>query len=135
MIVELNLDPSQRQLRQFGAIAMGALPIVGAVWSGGNLQVAGICFLVGAVMAATGWLFPAALRPVFVVLSLVFLPIGLVVGELSLLLIYYLLLAPIGLVFRLMRRDPLRLTAEKDTDSYWQDKETSAEVSRYFNQY
>jgi hypothetical protein len=135
MIVELNLNPSARQLRQFGMISMIALPILGALWSGGSLQVAGICLTIGASLATIGWVWPQALRPVFVLLTLAFLPIGLVVGELSLLLIYFLLLAPIGLVFRVTRRDPLALRRTEKRETYWQDKESAPDVKRYFNQY
>ncbi len=49
---------------------------------------------------------------------------------------FYLVLTPVGLVMRLMRRDPLDLAWKDGRQSYWKDKEPIPEsLERYDKQY
>ena len=121
-IVEINWRPSDRQLRQFGVIACLALPLIGWLWSGGTLAVVGWCAVAGGVLGGVGLWRPRYLKPVFVVLTLVVLPIGMLLGEVALLVIYFGVFLPIGLIFRLIRRDALQLTFQPTAKTYWQAK-------------
>jgi hypothetical protein len=132
-LFELNRQPTTRQLRQFGAMCLVALPLVGWLWGGSGLTL-GILAAIGLVLAALGGVAPRALAPVFVGLSLVTIPIGLVIGELILLMIYFGLLLPIGLAFRLIGRDALELTVDRSAPTYWRMKRQPDDVARYYRQ-
>ena len=77
---------------------------------------------------------PQTLRPLFIGLSLITIPIGAVVGELALLLIFFGLFLPLGLVFRLMGRDPLERTLDRSAATYWRRKKQPDSAARYYRQ-
>jgi hypothetical protein len=66
-----------------------------------------------------GWRFPATVKPVYVALSLLALPCGLLVSEAVMLIVYFGLLTPLGLVFRLRGRDALQRTIDPAAPTYW----------------
>jgi hypothetical protein len=74
------------------------------------------------------------LRWLFVGLTVVLLPIGLVVGEVVLALTYYGVLLPIGLIFRLLARDRLQLKCDRAADSYWRPKPKPRDLGSYLRQ-
>jgi hypothetical protein len=132
--VHINWKPATRQLRQFGWVSLILLPFVAWLW-GATLFVIGIFAGIGVLLALLGAFAPRALKPVFLGLSLIFLPIGLVVGEILMLLVFLLVFLPIGLVFRLLGRDRLQLKLDRNRESYWQPKNLPSQTERYFRQY
>ena len=117
-LVTANWKPTQRQLRQFGVLCALALPGLAWLWSLGSLWISGLA-LVGAVRATLAWCLPVAVKPIFVGLILVALPIGWVLSELILLLVYGLLFVPMGCVFRGLGRDRLHRKFNRQRESYW----------------
>lgn len=134
-LIQINRDPSDRQLRQFGLIALVALPAVTWFWIGGNVPLIAGMGAAGALLAGVGWFRPQALRPIFVGLCYLFLPIGLVVGELALLTIYLTVFAPMGLLFRLFGRDRLHRSFEPSASTYWQEKRQPGGAASYLRQW
>ena len=133
-LVEMNWHPTDRQLRQFGVIGLVMLPLLGWLWSSGVLGI-GILAAVGLALAMLGLTYPQSLRPIFVGLSLVSLPLGWVVSELTLLVLFYGLFLPIGLLLRLLGRDPLDRKFDAQASSYWQPKKPPADVASYFRRW
>ena len=113
---------------------MFALPLLGWIWSG-NPQIIVWLLGVGAGLAVTGFLVPKALKPVFVGLMLLALPIGMVVTECLLLLIYFGLFLPIGLCFKIAKRDALKRSFEEGKKSYWEEKKTTKGATSYYRQW
>ncbi len=60
------------------------------------------------------------------------LPIGIVLSFVIMAVIFYLIITPLGLVFRVLGRDALCETLEAERDSYWQPIAGEAPVERYF---
>jgi hypothetical protein len=142
-LIDIAWKPSDRQLRQFGAIALVALPMAGWLFSGKpwpvdvtRAQGTAIVTLaaLGLVAAALAVFRPQALRWPFVGATLVTLPIGLVVGEIVLALIYFGMFLPVSLIFRLMGRDALERRIDPNASSYWQPKAQPAGPESYFRQ-
>lgn len=133
-LVEMNWSPSARQLRQFGCVCLFALPLLGRIWSG-NSQIIVWLLIVGLGLAVTGFLMPKTLKPVFVGLMLIALPIGMVVTECLLLLIYFGLFLPIGLCFKIAKRDALKRSFEKSKKSYWEEKKMPKGATSYYRQW
>jgi len=132
-LVEINWNPSARQLRQFGVICLFALPIIGWMWNATPTTL-GMLFAVGLVIAATSLLVPTAVKTVFLALCVVALPIGMIVGELAILSIFFGVFLPLGLLFQLARRDALHLNFDRNADTYWQSKTKPSGARSYYRQ-
>ena len=78
---------------------------------------------------------PALLRPVYVALTAISLPIGFVLSHVIMAVFFYLIFTPLGLLFRAMGRDPLCRTIERDAKSYWVRREPVTDARRYFRQF
>ncbi len=67
--------------------------------------------------------------------SLLFLPLAWCVSTLLLVLVYYGVIAPIGLALRIIGRDPLQREFDREASSYWVKREEPESLDRYFRQY
>ena len=132
--ITASLNPSERQLRQFGLVSLFALAGITWLW-GGAFRTILIALGIGAVLALLAHLAPKVIKPVFVLVTLVTLPIGLVIGEVLLFVIYALLFVPTAIAFRLIGRDALQRTLEHRKPSYWESKRRITDINRYFQQY
>jgi hypothetical protein len=146
-MIDVKWRPGRRALRQFGVIALvffGGL----AAWawnrdalawfdlSPGSGRTAAAILGGLALYAAVGVaVAPAILRPLYVVLTAVGLPIGWVVSHVVLALVYYLVITPIGLALRLAGRDPMHRRFERERQSYWIRRPGAVPLERYFRQY
>lgn len=132
-LVEVNWQPTDRQLRQFGWICLVALPAVAWLWGGGTTLVMTLA-LAGLVLAMIGLVAPAALKPIFLVLTIVATPIGMIMGELAMLIIYFGVFLPFGLIFRVIGRDALQLQLDREKQSYWEAKKQPTDIASYYRQ-
>jgi len=137
MLVSLQLRPSDRQLRQFGWIAAVAFPAIALVIEqgerGGRAQLA--LFALGGVSLLFSLIWPPGNRPLFVAMSLVSYPIGFVVSHVALAIFFFGILTPVGLLFRLLGRDPLARRFEPDRPSYWVELPKITSKKDYFKQF
>jgi hypothetical protein len=144
--LELNLNPDARTLRQFGGIALGALALLGGLvaWRGGLLgfdfggaarTVAIALWSVGALSALLGLVAPRANRPLWIALTLVAFPIGYAVSIALLGVLFFGVLTPVSLVFRLTGRDALRRRFDPAAQSYWIERSGDVPLERYFRQF
>lgn len=133
-LVDINWHPTDVQLRQFGCLCTVALPLLGWFF---RLSAEGIASLlaIGLVAAVMAWVWPTVLRPLYVALIVLTAPLGMIVGELAMLSIYFGIFLPIGVAFRLMHRDALQRKMERKQKSYWQDKPQPANATEYFRRY
>lgn len=133
-VLELNLQPTDRQIRQFGFLCLLALPLAAWYWSGDRPAVVAGCAAVGLLLFIAGIRFPAVLKPLFLALLILAIPVGIIIGELVTLLIYFCVFVPIGILFRFTGRDRLQLKLDRKADSYWQPKAEPEAVARYYRQ-
>jgi hypothetical protein len=130
-LIEMNWNPDTRQLRQFGWIALAALPLLGWLWSGGNPTVTAGLAGAGLALALAAQLAPRALKPVFLGVSLAAIPVGILVGETIIALLFVGLFVPLGIVFRLIGRDSLQREFITPVKSYWQPRKQPAGPESY----
>lgn len=142
-LIEINWRPERRELRQFAAISLAGFGVLGLVlaWRLGALSGSGrwaapvALWIAGAAVGALGLVLPRAVRPVYVVLMAAALPIGWALSHVVLAVLYYGCVTPIGLVFRLIGRDPLCRGFEPNAETYWVERPQAAETARYFRQF
>jgi len=137
-LMEVDWHPGPRQLRIFGLTAPVASAILAAVlvfvW--GAAVVWAIAVLaVGAGISLCSLVSLKATRVVYLILTLVALPIGHLISFVLLAVFYFLLLTPLGLFFRLIRRDPLHRNLDRSCTSYWICRRPPADMDRYFHQF
>lgn len=134
-LVKVIWKPTDRQLCQFGMAALAALPLLGWMWGASSGTLA-LLTTIGAAFAGVGWFWPQALKPVFLTATLVTLPIGFVVGEVAIAVTFFVVLLPMGLVFRLLgRADPMNRRFAPEAKTYWAPKAQPAGAGSYFRQY
>ena len=132
-LIEIPWNPSDRQLRQFGAICMVMLPTMAWWWQMDQRWIVTLGLL-SVLLEVAAWVMPQAVKPVFVGCSLLAAPIGYVVGELTVLLIFLAVFCPLGLLFRLIGRDVLQRKSDPNATTYWKDKQQPKSLSSYYHQ-
>jgi hypothetical protein len=137
-LIDLDLRPPPRVLRLFGlgaCVFAGAVAALGATRGGWPpaawVPVAGV----GLLSAVLGFVRPGWNRPLYLLLTVASYPLGLVVSYLVLAVLFYGVLTPVGLLFRLLGRDPLRRRRAPAARSNWQPRTDRPEPERYFRQF
>jgi len=136
-LIEIDWNPGKRQLRVFGLSALAASVVLAGVFVllwGLALVWAIAALAIGAAILLCSLVSPRAAKIVYIALSAVGLPIGMVVSFILLAAFYFLLLTPIALVFRLIGRDSLHRRFDRAADSYWIARKPTASLDRYFHQ-
>lgn len=132
-IFRLQRKPTDRQLRQFGIAILVLLPLL-TVLRTQHMQTVGMSVVIGLTLAIAGWLRPALLRPLYVVTTLLTFPLGLIVSELVMILIFFGMLTPLGLLFRLMGRDVMDRRPDRTASSYWRVRRVAGSADSYYRQ-
>lgn len=146
-LVQINWRPDRNELRKFGYIGIGAFGLLG-VWLFIRQTIFGMALPPGAARAAAyacwalaAWSLagalaaPAALRPLYVGLTAISLPIGFVVSHVLMAVVFYGLLTPIALFFRMIGRDALQRRLDPSAATYWQTRRMRQEPAQYFRQF
>ena len=137
-LIELKTDFTDRQLRQFAGIWLPAFALtVGfMLWNKfGFRDAAFVLWAVTAVIGTVGVLKPRWIKPLLVAWLVAAFPIGWTVSHLLLALIYYACISPLGLLMRLLGRDPLKRQDNRSVDTYWVARKPVSDRNRYFRQF
>ena len=127
-----------KEIHLFGIAALGVSVLAATmlhVFRGFGATSTTAIILAGLIMCACCILSYKAGRILFIALSCVTLPIGWVMNFVVLLVFYFLLITPLGLIFRLIGRDVLGKRFDPDAKSYWQPHRCPESAERYFRQF
>jgi hypothetical protein len=136
-LVEINWNPEKGQLRMFGLTAVLVLGVAAVI-----LQfVFGITGIAALFVGGTGLcifvislIWAKAARIIYLGLTFAAMPVGLVISFLLMATFYFLILTPVGLVFKLFGRDPLERRFKADTPTYWTPHQQTRDPEQYFHQ-
>jgi len=134
---DLPRDPSTRTLRQFAGLWIlffGGF----AIWQyAGHARVerALLLGILALTVGPVGLLFPRVLKPVFVTWLVLAFPIGWAVSRLVLIFLFWIVMTPIALAWRIFGRDVLKLHRPINATTYWTPKDRPAGVVSYFRQF
>jgi hypothetical protein len=134
---DIPFRPDQKMLRQFGILCLvffGGIAAWRGVTRGVDTTVIVLAVL-AVVLGSIGLARPAWLRPIFVAWIVAAFPIGWIISHVMLIAMYYLVITPIGLIFRVSGRDALRIRPQAGASTYWQPKAQAAGPERYFQQF
>ena len=145
-LVELNLNPDRKTLRQFGVIAFIGFGILAALayyeklifaFGLGDARmplVTGFA-VVGAVALLFSLVAPKANRLLYVGLTLLAFPIGFVLSYVIMGALYFLIIGPIAIVMRLLGKDPMHRGYDPKAPTYWSAANPPRDKESYFHQY
>lgn len=138
----IDWHPARSQLLVFASAALVVLPLAAWIartsddgtWTSADTLLVWCAVGVGLALVVLAWLAPVAVRPIYVAASIAVWPLSIVVGEISLLLLFYGVFLPLGLFFRLIGRDALHRTWARQSASYWRRRTTAGDSASYFRQ-
>jgi hypothetical protein len=136
-MIEINKNPSRRELRCFGLLFLVFFGIVGALfrWQFGAPEVANILWPAAAAVTILYYILPPLRRPIHLGWMYVAFPIGWALSHVLLGAVYYLVFTPVGLIMRGLGRDPLHRRFDPGAASYWVEHHPGERIERYFRQF
>ena len=135
---EINTAPSRSDLFKFGLTLLIAFPLLGALLLVlGTASVTALVWLSAVGVTVFGLSFVEVLAiPLYILWMGLGITLGLIVQPLVLALMYTLLIVPLGLLFKVLGRDPMkRKLLESSQGSYWGECTEIRNTSRYFRQF
>jgi hypothetical protein len=125
---DLDLDPPRARLRNFGFIG-AAILLVASFFTFRSLLAVALLF---ALLAAVK---PEWLRWPWRVLTIATFPIGWAVSRLFLVLLYFIVITPIALVLRVVRRGPHVHGYAREAETYWIETAAEKKGESYLEQF
>ncbi|MBC8468979.1 MAG: hypothetical protein H8D56_05860 [Planctomycetes bacterium] len=137
-LIEIDWNPKSKQLRNFGKIALAASVIISLLLyllKGVAIQWCLIICAFGFMVFIISLISLRLTKMIYLGMILLTMPIGWVVSFILMAAFYFLLLAPLGLIFRLMGRDPLCRKFDPAAKSYWLSRRPPKGQEQYFHQF
>ena len=145
-MIEINLRPDERTLRQFGWIALFGFSFLAAIaWAEvlifsfglGEARVIVVGTFAGMAILSGFFslVFPKANLAIYVGLTLLSYPIGFVVSHLIMGFLFFGLITPLGLFFKLTGRDAMKRRFDPEASTYWSDPRPRRGKESYFRQF
>jgi len=145
-MVEMNLRPDVRTLRQFGWIALFGFGLLALLaWQGwlvfarlevGTRETVALWLLALAGLSTLfSLVWPKANLPIYVALTVIAFPIGFVLSYVIMATLFYVVIAPIGFALRLVGKDPMDRRFLPAAKSYWIDARPERPRESYFKQF
>jgi hypothetical protein len=132
---EVIKPPSAKTLRQFaGLFLVVFLGLAAWRWFTGRQDTWALGIGIAAVVVGlAGMAVPALVRPIYTGWMIAAFPIGWTVSRLILGAVFFLVVTPIGLVFRATGRDAL-FVRRRQVATYWKTKAQSGSSADYLRQ-
>jgi hypothetical protein len=145
-LVEINFNPDTKTLRQFGVIALVGFGVLAAlayyerlIFSFGlgeaRMPLVTTFAVIGSVALLFSLVAPRANRILYVGLTLLAFPIGFVLSYVIMATLFFVIIGPIALVFRLFGRDSMHRGYDPEAATYWQAAKPARDKESYFHQY
>ncbi len=121
--MEKRVRVGLEDLRKFGiTIGVALIAIIGLIYFKRRLFSMPL-FTTALILLALSWLKPVILKPAYTAWMKFAFVLGWINTRLLLIIIFYFVFTPIGLVMRLFGMDLLNRKVDKKKESYWEKKE------------
>lgn len=136
-MIEINRDPSRRELFWFGILLAVFVAVAGALvrFKFGAPAASTAIWGGGGALAVLFFLVPPLRRPVYLGWMYAAFPIGWTVSHIVLGAVFFLAVTPVGLLMRLFGHDPMRRRPDPEATSYWEARKGEPDAKRYFRQF
>lgn len=124
------------EIRKFGLVAIVGFGAFGGLffWRR-HVLAAEVFWAIGAALGALAIAAPGPARPVYRAWMAAAHVLGRVNTAVIITVFHLVLVTGLGLVFRLIGRDALRLEIDREAKTYWQPKAMPRDARRYFDQF
>ena len=127
--------PNEKELRQFAVVSLfgfGLLGLVAHLRFGLEIT-AYVLWVIGGLTFLIGLVSPKAVLFIYLILTAITFPIGWLISNLLLRILFYGIITPAGFLLSLLGRDPLRLR-RPETKSYWLERKQPTQSASYYRQ-
>jgi hypothetical protein len=126
------LKPTTRVLRQFAGAWLVFFLVLSAMafWKRHNVPQSCV-FVAVALYGIAGLVRPNAVRLLFIVASVAAYPIGWLVSQIVLAVMFYGVITPIGFFWKIRGRDTLQLRSEPKQPTFWIKRGPTPSPDRY----
>lgn len=132
MVAKINWNPSHKDIRIFGAVFwVGCALIAGFLYSRELKEAALWVGGAGIGIGVLALLVPLLAKPFYFLWMMIGFVMGSIMSRVILILIFYVVLTPVALVFRLIKRDALRLKKTSESGTYWVEHPVIQDKSSY----
>ncbi len=136
-LVDINWNPSRKELRVFSLLLIGFGAVVGAIlYKRLDLSTPAVAMILASgCVGLIGLTAPTLVKPLYVIWMALAFPIGWAVSHIMMLAVFYLVLTPVGLAMRLCGRDPMQRQIDRAAVTYWLPRASADDLARYFRQF
>ncbi len=145
-MIEINLRPDAKTLREFGFFAIAGFGFIAAIahyetfifalgLGDAKPYVVNTFVALAAYSGLFALIYPKANLPVYLGLTIASYPIGLVLSYVIMGTLFFGMITPMGIVMRIIGRDPLERKLDREAESYWTDCRPAREKESYFRQF
>jgi hypothetical protein len=137
-LVKINWNPTNKELRQFGWIAIIAMSLIATLCyyvKHVELKYCAVIFYIGVVIFIISLISLKLTKYIYVGMSAATFPIGMCISFIVMAIFFYIVITPIGLIFRLFGRDSMKRRFEPEKESYWILHKQNENLRRYFRQF
>ncbi len=136
-MLKLKFKPTVKEVKLFSIIWFPLMFLIFGFFfarTGVNFEIIKVAWMILAIFSISGFIYPSIIRPFYVILLVLTFPVGWIVSHTLLLLIFVILITPIGLVLRIRGHNPLNLNS-KGAQSMWVKCVKNNKSSDYLKQY
>ena len=137
-LIEVNWNPKPKDLRNFGKIALIATCLLaGLLYVLKDLAIQWLFVIIcaGFIIFVCSLISLKITRLIYLALTAITLPIGTAVSFIIMAVFYYLIITPVGLLFRIIGRDSMKRKFDSNVQSYWVKYRPNKNLERYFHQF
>ena len=142
-MIELDFQPSNKKLKEFGIAGLFGFGLIGALIAyktkafeaSGSLTIPLIFWVLAVLVFVLALTLPKLLKPLFILLMVITFPIGFIMGNIMMGLIYYGMFTPIALFFKLKGRDLLNRKRDPNASSHWISSRANRPAKDYYRQF
>lgn len=130
-----HIKESKKDLRNFGITIGSVLLIIGALlfWFEKSAWV--FLLIIGLILILSAFLFPIILKPLNKLWMILAIILGWIMTRVILIILFYIILTPIGLVAKIFKKDFLNLKISKNQNTYWEKRELKNDLANYEKQF
>lgn len=136
-ILQVNKNPSQRELRWFGVVTFAFFALAGVIIWVNTRSVEALQWIVGVAAGLTViyYAVPPLRRSFYLAWMYSIHPVGWVLSHVILGVVYFGLFTAVGLIMRLVGYDPMARRFDREAATYWVKRPPPAPHARYFRQF
>ena len=118
-----NIKEDKTTLRKFGLTVGTVLLLVGIVLYLTGKSTSVVFGGAGVLLILFGLILPNILKPLNKIWMTLAVILGWFMSRVILIILFYLIITPIGFLFKIVGNDPLKLKMGKTSSSYWEKRE------------